>query len=187
MRDSLSITPTHSLGASSATFLIDQLKIATYFDLDHWLPTSAGRSVIAARLLVGLAQGAGEDSLPPDQRFYGGGSASIRGLRLPGRRAQFSGYQLSHRRNGAARGRHRVPPAIRSEFRRGVLRRRGSGEQHVDSGAEQYLRRCRGGRALLHAHRAHPAWTWPSRPSLPPSIIRVSRSTSGSGRRSDVA
>lgn len=79
MRDSLSITPTHSLGASSATFLIDQLKIATYFDLDHWLPTSAGRSVIAARLLVGLAQGAGEDSLPPDQRFYGGGSASIRG------------------------------------------------------------------------------------------------------------
>lgn len=79
MRDSLSITPTHSLGTSSANFLIDQIKFATYFDLDHWLPTSAGRSVIAARLLVGLAQGAGEDSLPPDQRFYGGGSASIRG------------------------------------------------------------------------------------------------------------
>jgi translocation and assembly module TamA len=79
MRDSLSITPTHSLGASSATFLIDQLKIATYFDLEHWLPTSPGRSVIAARLLVGLAQGAGEYGLPPDQRFYGGGSASIRG------------------------------------------------------------------------------------------------------------
>ena len=79
MRDSLSITPTHSLGASSATFLIDQLKIATYFDLEHLLPTSPGRSVIAARLLVGLAQGAGEYSLPPDQRFYGGGSASIRG------------------------------------------------------------------------------------------------------------
>jgi translocation and assembly module TamA len=94
MRNSLSITPTHSLGASSANFLIDQLKIATYFDLDRWLPTSAGRSVIAARLLVGVAQGAGactappekgldqdiaECRLPPDQRFYGGGSASIRG------------------------------------------------------------------------------------------------------------
>jgi translocation and assembly module TamA len=98
MRNSLSITPTHSLGASSANFLIDQLKIATYVDLDQWLPTSAGRSVIAARLLVGLAQGAGactappekavaqgldqdiaECRLPPDQRFYGGGSASIRG------------------------------------------------------------------------------------------------------------
>ena len=86
MRDSLSITPTHSLGASSETFLIDQIKVATYFDLDHFLPTSPGRSVLAARVLVGLAQGAGECSpppggcsLPPDQRFYGGGSASIRG------------------------------------------------------------------------------------------------------------
>jgi translocation and assembly module TamA len=86
MRDSVSITPTHSLGASSATFLIDQIKVATYFDLDHFLPTSPGRSVLAGRVLVGLAQGAGECSpppgecsLPPDQRFYGGGSASIRG------------------------------------------------------------------------------------------------------------
>jgi translocation and assembly module TamA len=79
MRDSLSITPTHSLGASSATFLIDQIKVATYFDLGKLLPLSPGRSVLAARLVVGLAQGAGEYSLPPDQRFYGGGSASIRG------------------------------------------------------------------------------------------------------------
>jgi translocation and assembly module TamA len=79
MRDSFSITPTHSLGASSASFLIDQVKLATYFDLDKLLPLSPGRSVLAARALVGLAQGAGEYSLPPDQRFYGGGSASIRG------------------------------------------------------------------------------------------------------------
>ena len=86
MRDSVSITPTQSLGASSATFFIDQIKVATYFDLDHLLPTSPGRSVLAGRVLVGLAQGAGECSpppgecsLPPDQRFYGGGSASIRG------------------------------------------------------------------------------------------------------------
>jgi translocation and assembly module TamA len=86
MRDSLSITPTHSLGASSATFSIDTIRLATYFDLDHFLPTSPGRSVLAGRVLVGLAQGAGECSpppgecsLPPDQRFYGGGSASIRG------------------------------------------------------------------------------------------------------------
>jgi translocation and assembly module TamA len=86
MRDSLSITPTHSLGSSSASFLIDQIKLATYVDLEHFLPTSPGRSVLAGRVLVGLAQGAGECSpppgecsLPPDQRFYGGGSASIRG------------------------------------------------------------------------------------------------------------
>ena len=79
MRDSLNITPTHSLGTNSATFLIDQLKFAAYFDLDHLLPTSPGRSVLAARALVGVAQGTGVSSLPPDQRFYGGGSASIRG------------------------------------------------------------------------------------------------------------
>jgi translocation and assembly module TamA len=35
--------------------------------------------VIAARALAGLAQGAGELSLPPDQRFYAGGSGTIRG------------------------------------------------------------------------------------------------------------
>lgn len=97
MRDSLSVTPTRSLGASSAIFLIDTIKVAAYFDLEHWLPLTPGRSVIAVRGLVGLAQGAGscappategglteeesanECRLPPDQRFYGGGSASIRG------------------------------------------------------------------------------------------------------------
>jgi len=65
MRDSLSVTPTHSLGASNANFSIDTIKLATYFDLDHFLPTSPGRSVLAARVLVGLALGAGACSPPP--------------------------------------------------------------------------------------------------------------------------
>jgi translocation and assembly module TamA len=38
-----------------------------------------GRSVLAVRALAGQALGAGEFSLPPDQRFYGGGSGTIRG------------------------------------------------------------------------------------------------------------
>jgi translocation and assembly module TamA len=79
MRDSVSVTPTRSLGQTSATYLVSQLKVAVYLDLDHLLPTNAGRSVLAARALAGLAQGAGEYSLPPDQRFYGGGSSTIRG------------------------------------------------------------------------------------------------------------
>jgi translocation and assembly module TamA len=79
MHDSLSVTPTRSLGQTSATFLISTIKLAAYFDLDHLLPTNPGRSVLAARVLIGLAQGAGEYSLPPDQRFYGGGSGTIRG------------------------------------------------------------------------------------------------------------
>ena len=79
MRDSASVAPTRSLGLTSATFIISQVKLAGYFDLDHLLPTDPGRSVLAARVLVGLAQGAGQYSLPPDQRFYGGGSGTFRG------------------------------------------------------------------------------------------------------------
>jgi len=79
MRDSISVAPTRSLGQTSATFIISQVKFATYFDLEHLFGTDPGRSVLAARALAGLAQGAGEFSLPPDQRFYGGGAGTIRG------------------------------------------------------------------------------------------------------------
>jgi translocation and assembly module TamA len=79
MRASVNVVPTHALGHSQATFLITTIKAATYFDLDHLLSTEPGRSVLAARALIGSAEGASVASLPPDQRFYGGGSASIRG------------------------------------------------------------------------------------------------------------
>jgi translocation and assembly module TamA len=45
--------------------------------------------VLAARALAGQASGAGEFSLPPDQRFYGGGSGTIRGFRYQGVGPQF--------------------------------------------------------------------------------------------------
>ena len=79
MRDSFSITPTQSLGHPSASFIISQVKLAAYFDLHSSSLGDAGRSVLAVRALAGQAQGAGEFSLPPDQRFYGGGSGTIRG------------------------------------------------------------------------------------------------------------
>jgi len=79
MRDSLSVTPTRSIGHPDATFIIDQLKLADYLDLHPLIATAPGRSVLALRALAGFAQGAGEFSLPPDQRFYGGGSGTIRG------------------------------------------------------------------------------------------------------------
>jgi translocation and assembly module TamA len=78
-RASLSVTPTLALGHPNATFIISQIKVAGYFDLNHLLPTDPGRTVLAARALAGLAQGAAELSLPPDQRFYAGGSGTIRG------------------------------------------------------------------------------------------------------------
>jgi translocation and assembly module TamA len=83
-RGSLSLTPTLAIGHPNATFLITQIKLATYFDLNSFLPTDPGRSVLAVRALAGFAQGAGELSLPPDQRFYAGGTSTIRGY----------GYQL---------------------------------------------------------------------------------------------
>jgi translocation and assembly module TamA len=79
MRDSLSVTPTESFGHPNASFIITQIKLSLYFDLHGLGFTDPGRSVLAVRALAGEAQGAGELSLPPDQRFYGGGSGTIRG------------------------------------------------------------------------------------------------------------
>jgi translocation and assembly module TamA len=82
IRASFSETPTLSLGTRSAKFFITQANVAYYLDLhDLGLNPNAGRSVLALRALGGLAQGAGQFSLPPDQRFYAGGSGTIRGYR----------------------------------------------------------------------------------------------------------
>jgi translocation and assembly module TamA len=92
LRATMTITPTESLGAGghaatavgggatgSATYVVLQSTVSTYFDLERlgWAPR--GRSVIALRAIGGLALGASELSLPPDQRFYGGGSLTVRG------------------------------------------------------------------------------------------------------------
>jgi translocation and assembly module TamA len=82
MRASFNLTPTLSLGHPNAKFLISQATAAIYFDLnDLGLSRTPGRSVLALRGLAGLAQGAGQVSLPPDQRFYAGGSGTVRGYR----------------------------------------------------------------------------------------------------------
>jgi translocation and assembly module TamA len=75
-------TPTLSFGTKNARFFVTQASISYYFDLHRFgLGTDPGRSVIALRALAGLAQGASEFSLPPDQRFYAGGSGTLRGYR----------------------------------------------------------------------------------------------------------
>ena len=76
MRAALLVTPTVSVGAATATFMISQISGSTYLDMFH-----DGRSVIALRGLVGQASGVGVFGLPPDQRFYAGGSATVRGYR----------------------------------------------------------------------------------------------------------
>jgi translocation and assembly module TamA len=81
MRASLSVAPTFSLRQPSAVFQITQGSIASYLDLQPLLGGDPGRSVLATRLLLGVAQGASTFSLPPDQRFYVGGSGTVRGYR----------------------------------------------------------------------------------------------------------
>ena len=74
MRASLALTPTHAFGTDDVTFFITQVSASTYFDL-----SDAGRSVIALRGLAGTIFGGSNLGLPPDQRLYAGGSATVRG------------------------------------------------------------------------------------------------------------
>jgi translocation and assembly module TamA len=78
-RASLQLSPTEAIGHPNSTFLIAQVKAAGYFDLRKLFGEDPGRTVLAVRALAGQALGASEFSLPPDQRFYGGGSGTIRG------------------------------------------------------------------------------------------------------------
>lgn len=73
-RLSLAVTPTQSFGAGSLTFAVLQASGSTYFDL-----SGNGRSVVALRALAGSILGGSNLQVPPDQRLYVGGSATVRG------------------------------------------------------------------------------------------------------------
>ena len=85
VRTSLSVTPWQSLSNGGATFATMQVSASTYFDV-----TGNGRSVVAVRGLLGQIVGAGQFSLPPDQRFYAGGSTTVRGFRYQSVGPQFA-------------------------------------------------------------------------------------------------
>jgi translocation and assembly module TamA len=92
-RGSLIVTPTLSLGTTAATgnatFFIVQNNASTYFDLAKLGLTAPGHTILAARALVGSALGASQFDLPPDQRFYAGGSTTVRGYRYQSLGPQF--------------------------------------------------------------------------------------------------
>ena len=90
LRLSLSLAPTFSIGHPSTQFLVTQVSGTIYFDLHNLhLSKDPGRSILAVRALAGLAAGASELSLPPDQRLYAGGSGTIRGYRYQSVGPQF--------------------------------------------------------------------------------------------------
>ena len=72
----LSATPTASLRTGGSGFAILQALGSTYIDFG-----SQGRSVLALRGIIGSIQGASTFQVPPDQRLYAGGSATVRGYR----------------------------------------------------------------------------------------------------------
>ena len=83
------VTPTDSLAGHGALFTLVQASASTYFNLG----AAEGRSVIAVRGLVGTAQGASTLALPPDQRFYAGGSGTVRGYRYQSAGPRFRDYR----------------------------------------------------------------------------------------------
>jgi translocation and assembly module TamA len=76
VRLAATVTPTVSLAGRQAEFVIAQVTGSTYINLG-----APGRSVLALRATAGTVQGATTFDIPPDQRFYAGGTATVRGYR----------------------------------------------------------------------------------------------------------
>lgn len=75
-RASFAAMPTIALGRTNFTFLTLQASGSAYFDLSN-----NGQSIVALRALAGSVLGGSNFDLPPDQRLYAGGSATVRGFR----------------------------------------------------------------------------------------------------------
>ncbi len=78
-RAALSGVPTVPLGAGTGVFAILQASASRYIDIGKLWSAKKGQSVIAMRALLGSIVGATQLDVPPDRRFYGGGSATVRG------------------------------------------------------------------------------------------------------------
>jgi translocation and assembly module TamA len=94
IRAALTVAPTLSLGPN-LTYVITQIRASTYLDLHDLSLTDPGRTVIAVHGLYGYAQGASVIGLPPDQRFYAGGSGTVRGYAFQSVGPQFSDPQYA--------------------------------------------------------------------------------------------
>ncbi|MGA9868151.1 MAG: BamA/TamA family outer membrane protein [Acetobacteraceae bacterium] len=85
IRAALLVTPERSLTGIQSNFVLTQLSGSTYLNL-----SGNGRTVLALRGLLGTALGAQTFDLPPDQRFYAGGSGTVRGYRYQSVGPQFA-------------------------------------------------------------------------------------------------
>jgi len=74
VRANLDLTPTRPIIGDAGIFVIAQASASTYFAVEN-----DSRGVLALRALLGTIQGATQFQVPPDQRFYAGGSSTVRG------------------------------------------------------------------------------------------------------------
>jgi translocation and assembly module TamA len=73
-RANVSLTPTKPIAGGAGVFLITQVSGSTYIPVER-----DARGIMALRALVGSIQGASQFQVPPDQRFYAGGTGTVRG------------------------------------------------------------------------------------------------------------
>ncbi|KDM66466.1 surface antigen [Acidiphilium sp. JA12-A1] len=71
----LHVTPTLALGAGAKPFVITEFTGSTYINLE-----APGRGVLALHGVLGRIFGASQFQIPPDQRFYAGGTGTVRGF-----------------------------------------------------------------------------------------------------------
>lgn len=93
MRASINAAPSVSLGnkgSGVSFFTILNATASAYLDLTHIGISKPGRSILAFRGTIGSIQGAGTYDIPPDQRLYAGGSATVRGFRWQGVGPQYN-------------------------------------------------------------------------------------------------
>ncbi len=75
VRITLRVTPSLPLSGGSGLFLNAELIGNTYINLE-----APGRGVLALRGVLGRIFGASQFQIPPDQRFYAGGTGTVRGF-----------------------------------------------------------------------------------------------------------
>jgi translocation and assembly module TamA len=73
-RANLSLTPTKPVAGGSGEYVILQATGSTYLAVEP-----DARGILALRALVGTIQGASQFQVPPDERFYAGGTGTVRG------------------------------------------------------------------------------------------------------------
>jgi translocation and assembly module TamA len=89
-RISIDLTSTFSYSHSGAVFLVSEASVIHYFDVHRLFQRDPpGRTVLAGKLMAGLAGGTVWYNLPPDERFYAGGSGTVRGYRYQSVGPQF--------------------------------------------------------------------------------------------------